>query len=337
MSTREIPAGDRFDWYSDIVSSEVMPAALSCERPTAFQGEAAVLDLGEIRAARFSLSPLRSRRTASMIRRGDPEEYQLALLRKGATSLSQHRSECTIGAGDLMLWDTSRPSDNRMHATGGEAQATILMLPRDILPLRTRRLDQVLARRIPGDRGMAAILASFMTSLEDHGAECTPEELRRLSRTAVELAAACLAQEVDAEGLLPAEVRAQGLVQRIHAFIEHNLGDPELDPAAVADHHHISVRTLHQLFHGQGEGVHARIRRRRLEQSRADLADPALRGRPVGAIAARWGFSGPVVFSRSFREAYGVSPTEFRALSFFELATDRVMGREAQRARLPSC
>lgn len=321
VSTHKVPKGDRFDWYSDIVSSEVMPARLSCERPAEFQGEAAVLDLGEIRASRFSLSPLRSRRTAPMIRRGDPEEYQLALLRKGATSLSQYRSECTIGAGDLMLWDTSRPSDNQMLTAGGQVQATILMLPRNIMPLRTQRLDQVLARRIPG-MGMAAILASFMTSLEDHGAECTPEELRRLSTVAVDLAAACLAQQLDAEDQLPAEVRAQALVQRIHAFIEHNLGDPELNPSAVAARHHISVRTLHQLFHGQ-ESTNARIRRRRLERCRADLADPALAGRRVGAIAARWGFSGPVVFSRSFREAYGVTPTEFRALSIKGFRAER--------------
>ena len=225
VSTGEVPAGERFDWYSDIVSREVMPAALSSERPAEFQGEAAVLELGDIRASRFSLAPLRSRRTAAMIRRGDPEQYQLALLRKGATSLSQHRSECTIGAGDLMLWDTSRPSDNQMPAACGQVRATILLLPRNIMPLRTQRLDQVLARRIPGDRGMAAILAAFMTSLEDHGAECTPEELHHLGTVAVGLATACLAQHLDVEDRLPADVRTQALVQRIHVFLEHNLGE----------------------------------------------------------------------------------------------------------------
>ncbi|MFD5815925.1 helix-turn-helix domain-containing protein [Streptomyces sp. NPDC127038] len=314
LSTCEVPAGERFDWYSDIVSREVMPAALSSEQPAEFQGEAAVLDLGDVRVSRFSLSPLQSRRTAAMIRRGDPEQYQLALLRKGATSLSQHRNECVIGLGDLMLWDTSRPSYNRMSATGGQVQATILLLPRDIVPLRTQRLDQVLARRIPGGEGLAAILSSFMTALEDHGAECGPQELRRLGSVAVDLATACLAQHIDTEDQLPAEVRTQALVQRIHAFIEHNLGDPELNPSAVAAHHHLSVRTLHQLFHDRGESVRARIRRRRLERCRSDLIDPGLRARHVSAIAARWGFSGPAVFSRSFREAYGISPTEFRAL-----------------------
>ncbi|WP_405486272.1 helix-turn-helix domain-containing protein [Streptomyces sp. NBC_00096] len=333
VSSGAVPAGERFDWYADIISREVMPAALSSERPAEFQGEAAVLDLGELRVAKFALSPLRSRRTPALIRRGDPEQYQLALLRKGSTSMSQHRNECTIGAGDLMLWDTSRPSDNEMLADHGQVRATILMLPRDVLPLRDQRLERLLARRIPGDRGVAAVLASFMTALEDHGAECEPEELRRLGAVAVDLATACLAQHLDAEDRLPAEVRTQALLQRIHAFIEHNLGDPELTPPVIAARHNISLRTLHQLFHGRQESVQARIRRRRLEQCRVDLARPGPGARRVHSVAARWGFSGPAVFSRSFREAYGVSPTEFRALSLNEAGAgagaDRAAGRPA--------
>lgn len=46
VSSGGVPAGERFDWYADVISREVMPAALSSERPADFQGEAAVLDLG---------------------------------------------------------------------------------------------------------------------------------------------------------------------------------------------------------------------------------------------------------------------------------------------------
>lgn len=314
VSSGGVPAGERFDWYADIISREVMPAALSSERPADFQGEAAVVDLGDLRASKFALSPLRSRRTAALIRRGDPEQYQLALLRKGVTSMSQDRNACTVGAGDLMLWDTSRPSDNTMHADAGQVRATILMLPRDVLPLRPERLERLLARRIPGDRGIAAILASFMTALEDHAAECEPEELTRLGSVAVDLVTACLAQHLDAEDRMPAEARSEVLLRCVHAFIEHHLGDPELAPPAIAARHNISVRALHQLFQGQGESVGARIRRRRLEQCRADLGRPELAAQPVQSIAARWGFGRSEVFSRSFREAYGLTPTEFRAL-----------------------
>ncbi|MCX5151812.1 helix-turn-helix domain-containing protein [Streptomyces sp. NBC_00320] len=52
-----------------------------------------------------------------------------------------------------------------------------------------------------------------------------------------------------------------------------------------------------------------------MEQCRADLARPDAGADRVQIIAALWGFSGPSVFSRAFRQAYGFSPSEFRALN----------------------
>ncbi len=321
-SSSGMAAGERFDWFSDMVSREVVPTSISSERPADFQAEAAVLDLGGLRMSRLAYSPLRSRRTPALIRRSDPEQYQLALVTKGSMLLSQHGNDCSAVAGDLVLWDTSRPSDARSCAEG-LGELVVLQLPRTTVPLRTRHLDRLLARRIPGGHGMAAMLTSFMKALLDNGDRCTPAELNHLGTVTAELAAACLAQHLDAEEHLPAEVRAQALLRQIHTFIEHHLSDPELTPPVIAAHHNISVRTLHQLFRGTNESVHARIRRRRLERCRSDLARPDRRARSVQDIAARWGFSGPAVFSRSFRETYGLSPTEFRALRIKELCTDR--------------
>ncbi|MFH8622520.1 helix-turn-helix domain-containing protein [Streptomyces vietnamensis] len=332
VSAGELPAQERFDWFADLVSREVMPTALSVDRTADFQAEAAVLDLKTVRIARFGFSPLRSRRTPALIRRGDPEQYQLGLMQRGATVLSQHRNDCSVGAGDLVFWDTSRPSDAAMPIASGPVQLTMLQLPRDVLPLRSRRIDRLLASRIPGGHGLGAVLASFLGSLEGHAGQCAPEDLPRLGSVVVDLVAACLAQNLDAEEQLPAEARSRALIQRIHTFVDTHLGDPDLTPAAVAAAHHISVRTLHQLFqaHGEGETVHARIRRRRLERCRDELARPELAGRPVQAVAARWGFSGPAVFSRAFRTAYGLSPTEYRALSVKEARAERTAGGAAR-------
>ncbi|MFG2716055.1 helix-turn-helix domain-containing protein [Streptomyces goshikiensis] len=329
MSSSGLPAGERFEWFSDLVSREVMPTVISSERPASFHAEAAVMELGELRVSRLAYSPLRSRRTPALIRRSDPEQYQLALVSAGAMSLAQHGNDCDAGVGDLVFWDTSRPSDARSPADDREQQLVILQLPRTVLPLRPRQLDRLLARRIAGGSGVTPVLASFMKSLVDHGDQCTPTQLRQLGAVAADLAAASLAQQLDAEEQLPAEVRKQGLVQQIHTYIEHNLGDPELNPAVIAARHGISVRKLHQLFQAQDEGVHSRIRRRRLERCRADLALPGALARPVHLTAARWGFSGPAVFSRAFREAYGVSPTEFRALSINEAGAGCTLRRSA--------
>ncbi|WP_405854115.1 helix-turn-helix domain-containing protein [Streptomyces sp. NBC_00090] len=327
VSSGELPEGERFEWFADLISREVMPTALSKERQEGFSAEAAVLDLGELQVSRVAYSPLRSRRTPALIRRGDPEQYQLGLVSKGSMTLVQHGNSCEAEAGDLVFWDTSRPSDARYVSDGEPGQLVILQLPRDVLPLRASRLDGLLARRMPGGSGLGAVLVDFLRSFVAHGGECSPDELSRIGSTAVDLAAACLAQNLDAGKQLPAEVRARATLRRIHAFIEYNLGDPELTPVVVAAHHNLSVRSLHQLFKGEGDGetVQARIRRRRLERCRAELELPEFHTYPVQAIAARWGFSGPAVFSRSFREAYGTSPTEFRAraLSVKEARTGR--------------
>ncbi|MFD9613154.1 helix-turn-helix domain-containing protein [Streptomyces sp. NPDC059083] len=329
VSAGELPARERFDWFTDLITREVMPTALSVERPADFQADAAVLDLRTVRVARFSFSPLRSRRTPALIRSGDPEQYQLGLMRRGATVLSQHRNDCSVGAGDLVFWDTSRPSDAAMPTASGPVQLTMLQLPRDVLPLRPRRIDRLLASRIPGGHGLGAVLASFLGSLEGHAGQCAPEDLPRLGSVVVDLVAACLAQNLDAEDQLPADARARALLQRIHTFVDTHLGDPDLTPAAVAAAHHIAPRTLHQLFrsYGDGETVQALIRRRRLERCREDLARPELLAHPVQAVAARRGFSGPAVFSRAFRAAYGLSPSEFRALSVKEARAGRTAGR----------
>jgi AraC-like DNA-binding protein len=56
------------------------------------------------------------------------------------------------------------------------------------------------------------------------------------------------------------------------------------------------------------------IRRARLERCRRDLADPALAGETILALATRWGMPDGAHFSRLFRAAHGMSPREFRAL-----------------------
>jgi AraC-like DNA-binding protein len=108
---------------------------------------------------------------------------------------------------------------------------------------------------------------------------------------------------------------ASSLLRQIHAFIDQNLTDPDLTPAAVAAAVHISPRYLYQLLARQKVAAAALIRDRRLQACREDLADPAMREYPVSAIAARWGFSSAAHFSRVFRGVYGITPGQYRLLS----------------------
>ncbi|MFD0885000.1 helix-turn-helix domain-containing protein [Streptosporangium algeriense] len=103
-----------------------------------------------------------------------------------------------------------------------------------------------------------------------------------------------------------------GLLPRIRAYIDENLGDPNLSPEAVAAAHHISTSYLYKLFARQGVSVARWIRQRRLERCRKDLSDPRLGGRAVGEVGAQWGFVDSSYFSRVFRQTYGCSPRAYR-------------------------
>uniref|UniRef100_A0AAU2JW72 Helix-turn-helix domain-containing protein n=1 Tax=Streptomyces sp. NBC_00049 TaxID=2903617 RepID=A0AAU2JW72_9ACTN len=188
-----------------------------------------------------------------------------------------------------------------------------LLAGRPPLPLPADTGDRLLAQPASGESGMGAIVTRFIRTLEAHAAECGPEELGRLESVAADLITVCLAERADTHDDLPSEERPRALRERIDAFIDHNLGDPGLSPRTVAARHDISVRRLHLMFRDEEDSVAASIRRRRLARCHADLARPELLTRPVHVISARWGFSSAAVFSRAFREAYGISPSEHRS------------------------
>ncbi|MFI5649013.1 helix-turn-helix domain-containing protein [Kitasatospora sp. NPDC051705] len=298
---------------SEAVSGELMLVALATEHLAGVPARITNLGLGPVQVSTFAVSPVRSHRTPFRVPRGDPEQYQLVLTTPRALRVPRPRPEAVIAEDPLRPGTSPAPEDTGTTSDGGLVQAIVLQMPRSVLPLQPSRTDRLLARPIPVSGGTGAILADFLTALVTHGPDCRAEETGRLGSIAVDLATACLAQHLGALGEAPAEARARAMRQRIAGFIEHNLGDPDLTPRTIADRHHISLRGLYTLFEGQPVSVAASIRRSRLERCHADLARHELRNHSVQAIAGRWGFPNATVFSRAFREAYGITPTEHRA------------------------
>ncbi|MFF9867500.1 helix-turn-helix domain-containing protein [Streptomyces sp. NPDC013953] len=323
------PRGGGFEWFCETVSSDLMPVSISTRHTADFRAEITDLDLGGPRLSAFAFSPVVSRRTPAHVRRGDPEQFQLALITRGVFRVSQRGHESEVSHG-LVLTDTSRPMENETTAAGGgPAEAVVLQIPRPALPLRPDRLDRLLAQGMRADRGSAAVFAGFLKTLLGHAPHCRPDELRTMGSVALDLATTCLAQQLGDPGEAPAEARAQEMLRRILCHIDHNLGDPDLTPRVVADRHGISLRALYALFRDQPMSVAARIRRGRLERAHADLARREASGLPVQVVAARWGFSSATAFSRAFRETYGTTPTEHRAAALARGAQEPCTPRTA--------
>jgi hypothetical protein len=127
----------------------------------------------------------------------------------------------------------------------------------------------------------------------------------------MDLITAFLAHHADTEDGVPPESRKQALMVCIRACIERNLG-----PRAVTRR---SRRLPPHLRAVPAPAVPAAGRHRkcvdpaaRLEGCRRDLADPQMSDKPIGFLAARWGFVHASEFTRAFRNAYGIPPSAYR-------------------------
>lgn len=104
-----------------------------------------------------------------------------------------------------------------------------------------------------------------------------------------------------------------GKTGRLHAaraYIENNLEWTGLSATATARALGISVRQLHLLFKPTGTTFARYVLARRLEKARTALAED--RRRKIIEVAYSCGIDSLSVFYRGFRDAYGMTPTEFR-------------------------
>ncbi|MGW4597720.1 helix-turn-helix domain-containing protein [Streptomyces sp. NPDC004457] len=321
--SKDVPAQDRFEYWKEVMG-RTRPCDMGSVHADDFQAEGRLMELGPATVLTATFLPTRFQRSPVMVRRSDQEVYHLSLLVEGKMALEHAGRADSFGPGDLHLADSSRPFDLRSVDDPRCRTLTALGvdLPKALLPFPSHRVHELLGRGMSGKDGMGALLAEFLIGIQRHAPTLRPSDAPRLSTALVDLVSAWLAQLLDTPAVLEPETHRRVTVQSVKAFIRQHLHDPALTPSVIAAAHHISLSYLHRIFQqqAQGETVAAWIRARRLEGARGDLADPSLRGTPVYAIAARWGFLRADDFARAFRAAHGVSPRDFRHQSMAESA-----------------
>lgn len=98
-----------------------------------------------------------------------------------------------------------------------------------------------------------------------------------------------------------AELRAS-----MYRSIEDRFTDPTFSTANLAADAHLSVRSVQGIFAEAGSSPAAEIRRLRLEHARALLEH----GHTVQAACQASGFLDPGTFARTFRQRFGVTPSQ---------------------------
>jgi AraC-like DNA-binding protein len=124
--------------------------------------------------------------------------------------------------------------------------------------------------------------------------------------------AACVHAVLAESDQLAPSARSQSLFDQLVLWVEEHLAEPDLSAYTLARSHFLSPRYVRKVFAENGTTVSAYVRQRRLERVRNELLDPRQSSVKVSAIAARWGFGDPSVFSRAFARHFGESPQRYR-------------------------
>jgi AraC-like DNA-binding protein len=313
IRTDQVPASDRLDFVRQMTAATWVPMECRSEFGE-YRGEFRASGLGPMQVVVMDIWPITVERTPRLISQADPDMLKLVLVCGGNSCVvTQGGRQASVSAGEFALYDTRRPYQVACGVSGFRPlQMMTFMFPPTLLPLSRNALAQLVAVQFRASAGLGDLTSQFLLQLARNVDHYNPAEAARLSTAALEVLATRLAHEQDVRDWGTPETRRHALLTTAQAFIQQNLADPELSPAMIAAAHHISLRSLHQLFHDEGLTVAGWIRQRRLECCRRELSDPTLTARPVAAIAARWGFSSAGDFSRAFRAVHGMPPAEYR-------------------------
>lgn len=249
-----------------------------------------------------------------MIRQSDPGVFHLVLPTYGQRVLAQDRKEALVQPSDLVFYDTSRPSQLSAAASNSTIQGITVLIPRTLISLPSRKVKDLTATSFSGRVGVGALLSQFLNRLSISTDQYKETHAAHLGMILIDLLTTLLDDVLDSSASSP-QPRQLALLAQVQAFIQRQLADPALGPDMIAAAHHISTRSLQQLFQDHELTVSGWIKQCRLERCQRDLANPLLETRPIHAIAERWGFISSAHFSRVFRTTYGVAPSDYRRLT----------------------
>jgi AraC-like DNA-binding protein len=269
-----------------------------------------ITDLGRLTICSIESNATTVRRTPKQAHDDLEPSLFLGLQVSGTSMVIQGDRQAVLHPGDLALYDTTAPytllNDDGIHQH-------FFRIPIEDLALPATAISQVTALRLSPDRPVADLAATYFSRLAIDPHVYGMAGAESIGHPSIELVRALVTAQLSDPGLAREPLRATLQLQIIE-YLRAHLGEHDLTAARIAANHHISVRHLYSVLAASGISLGDWVRDHRLEECRRELARPRARAATIASIAHRWGFGDATHFGRAFREAYGMSPREWREL-----------------------
>ncbi|MEZ5827223.1 MAG: helix-turn-helix domain-containing protein [Hyphomicrobiales bacterium] len=283
--------------------------ALDVRDPTdraSFAFDSTSYSFGNLSVSSSTSSPSEFNRSPQVIARSGIDHLLVQTYLGGGYFLEADGREVEVKTGDVCIVDFTRTS--RLQTTSFSQLSVVF--PRSVMESLIPDVDVLHGLVLPRGTPLNTILVSHLRTLLAQAPGLSLEEGRAAARGTAALIAAFAGPSTDGRDAA-AQALAMASLRTLRRVVEANLDNPELGPNFLMRHGGVSRATLYRLFEPLG-GVRNYIQQRRLMHAFQTICDTAMHKERIGVIARRCGFTGDAVFSRAFRNAYGMSPSEVR-------------------------
>jgi AraC-like DNA-binding protein len=282
----------------------------SQERP--LEGELIARSLGASLICAWSFSAQTYARDRRLVLSSGLDQYVVQLFVAGTAHTECAGALLEVQAGDILIVDLSRT----FHGTApAGVQIIAMILPRaglDTLTGRRTLHGMVIRSANPFGR----LLRNLLAGLHRHGPFAQTEtEASTVEEAAVALLAGAVVRHAE-PAFAAASAFAHVLRQRILAYVDARLDDPQLNLAHLMARFNVSRAHIYRIFADDG-GIAAMIRDRRLDAAYRDLVEDGTGPpRSITEIAHKYSFSNSSYFLRAFRGRFSCTPSEARQMGF---------------------
>ncbi len=311
FDTKQVAPGDRAESVRETIWSAVVKVEIDHHpEPDEIVAVGAICSLGRLNICSVRATATTVRRTPKLARDDMEPSLFLGLQVSGSSMVIQGDRQAVLRPGDLSLYDTTMPytllNDDGIHQH-------YFRVPRGDLALPSQAISQVTALRLSPDDPVAELAATYFSRLASNQTALAVPRAEAVGQPSIELVRALIATHL-ADPRLAREPLQATLELRIMEYVRAHLAENDLTAARIAHKHNISVRQLYAILARSGIALGDWVRAHRLEECRKDLAKLGARSVTIAAVARRWGFADPTHFSRVFKDAYGMTPREWREL-----------------------
>jgi AraC-like DNA-binding protein len=311
FSTEEMARGQRAAILRDVIGREFLGVEIEPLNNHEFSMAGTLRKLPGLGIASTLNCGVRVTRTKELIADGN-DCFCLGIVPVGTIVISRGDDAITLEHGDAVLLSAAETSTGICSAM---ARLVVVSIPSASLTPLVADIEKAIMRPISRGNEPLKMLEAYLGLFEQEFGFQTPDLIRHAANYVYDLVA--LSISAARGGIDAVRDRNIGLarLRGIKADITDNLGRADLTIDIAAARHELSPRYVRRLFEVEGLTFCEFLLSQRLRRAHQLLTTPRFLDRTISSIAFECGFSDLSYFNKTFRRAFGASPTEIRLSS----------------------